>query len=377
MGRFWLAFGLVAALCLVPAGASGAAPATAKPPTSAQMAAAQKKANAAAGRLAKAQTALATAKTEIADMEGRTASTRKVVDLLEGQVRELAVAQYVQGNHAATWVGDGDPGQAARGQAMLRFVSLGRTDSVEGYQVARVDLEQSQAALNDRLAEQRTVVAGLRKEEAAVTAELNKLAAAQKAYEAKVAAEKAAAAKAAAAKAAAAKAAAAKAAASRPERASRNAAPAPLVPAVVGALPVIVGPRPVIASGSWICPVQGPHAFSDDWGDPRSGGRRHEGNDLMASRGTPIVASVAGTVKGQNSSLGGISYYLTGEDGNTYYGTHLDRLSGASGRVEAGTVVGYVGSSGNASASAPHLHFEIHPGGGRPVNPFATLSKFC
>ncbi len=359
MGRFCLALGLVAGLCLVPASASGAAPA-AKPPTPAQMAAAQKKANAAAARLAKAQTALATAQKEIADLESHTASTRKVVDLLEGQVRELAVAQYVQGNHAATWVGHGDPGQAARGRAMLRFVSLGRTDSVEGYQVARVDLEQSQAALDDRLAERRTVVAGLRKEEAAVTAELNKLAAAQKAYEAKVAAEKAA----------AAKAAAAEAAASRRARASRNAAPAPLVPAIVGALPVIGG-------GSWICPVQGPHAFSDDWGDPRSGGRRHEGNDIMASRGTPVVASVAGTVKGHDSSLGGISYYLTGEDGNTYFGTHLDRLSGASGHVEAGTVVGYVGSSGNASASAPHLHFEIHPGGGRPVNPFATLSRFC
>ncbi len=86
---------------------------------------------------------------------------------------------------------------------------------------------------------------------------------------------------------------------------------------------------------------------------------------------------MAGTVKGHSSSLGGISYYLSGADGNTYFGTHLDRLSGASGRVAAGTVVGYVGSSGNASASSPHLHFEIHPGGGGAVNPYTTLSRYC
>ena len=133
----------------------------------------------------------------------------------------------------------------------------------------------------------------------------------------------------------------------------------------------------IIASGSWVCPVQGPRAFSNDSGQPRSGGRRHQGNDILAPRGTPVVASVGGFVKHHNSSLGGLSYYLNGDDGNTYFGTHLDRLSGASGHVAAGTVVGYVGSTGNASAAAPHLHFEIHPGGGRAVNPFATLRRFC
>jgi murein DD-endopeptidase MepM/ murein hydrolase activator NlpD len=354
MGRVWVALCVVAALCLVPATPSFAQ-STPKPPSKAEMASAQKRANAAAARMAKAETALAKAEAEIKELESHTASTRKVVDQLQGQVRELAVAQYVQGNHAATWVGDGDPGQAARGRAMLRYVSLGRTDSVEGYQVARIDLEQSQAALSERLAAQKNVVSGLRKEEAKVTAELNKLAAAQRAYEAKLAADRAAAAK---------KAAAQRKASAAPPRASRGAA---------GGLPI----GAVLGSGDWICPVQGPRAFSNDYGDPRSGGRSHQGNDIMSPRGTPVVASVAGTVKGHNSSLGGISYYLNGEDGNTYFGTHLDRLSGASGRVSAGTVVGYVGSTGNASASAPHLHFEIHPGGGRAVNPYSTLSKYC
>ena len=97
----------------------------------------------------------------------------------------------------------------------------------------------------------------------------------------------------------------------------------------------------------------------------------------MASRGTPVVANVSGSVRPHNSGLGGISYYLSGSDGNTYFGTHLDRLSGVSGPVQAGTVIGYVGSTGNAPESAPHLHFEMHPGGGGPVNPYPTLRKYC
>jgi len=82
MGRFWLALGVVAALCLVPTSASAAAPGAPKPPTPAEMAAAQRRANAAAARLSKAQTALSTAQKEIADPQTHTAST-KVVDFLE------------------------------------------------------------------------------------------------------------------------------------------------------------------------------------------------------------------------------------------------------------------------------------------------------
>ena len=339
------------------AGLTSPATAAPKPPSKAELADAQKRANAAAARLARARAGLSKAERGIADLEARTAATQAVVSSLEGEVRQLAVAQYVLGGRANTWVGSADPGQAARRQALLRFVSSGRTDSVDGYRVARLDLEEGQAALADQLGKQREVVTTLRKEEARVSAELGRLAAAQKAYEARVAAEKAAAAR----KAAEQRAAAA--------RASRKAGAVPL--------PVDLRSIPILGSGSWICPVQGPRAFSDDFGDPRSGGRSHQGNDIMAPRGTPVVASVGGTVKGHNSSLGGISYYLNGDDGNTYFGTHLDRLSGASGRVAAGTVVGYVGSTGNASAAAPHLHFEIHPGGGRAVNPFATLRRFC
>ncbi len=123
--------------------------------------------------------------------------------------------------------------------------------------------------------------------------------------------------------------------------------------------------------------MQGPHSFSDDFGAPRSGGRTHQGNDILAPRGTPVVASVAGVASENHSSLGGNSYFLHGVDGNTYFGAHLDSYTGSWGSVAAGTVLGYVGDTGDAKGGPTHLHFEIHPGGGAAVDPYPTLVKYC
>jgi len=130
--------------------------------------------------------------------------------------------------------------------------------------------------------------------------------------------------------------------------------------------------------GIWKCPVQGPLRFTDSWGAARSGGRRHKGTDMMSPHGTPTVAPVSGRVEHRNSSLGGMSWWVYGDDGNTYYGTHLSAYENVgAGHVERGTVIGYVGSTGNASAGAPHLHFEFHPGGGAAVNPYPRLIEVC
>lgn len=127
-----------------------------------------------------------------------------------------------------------------------------------------------------------------------------------------------------------------------------------------------------------VCPVNGGGLnFADTWGAARSGGRRHKGTDMMASAGTPTPAPVDGRVEYQNSGLGGMAYYLYGDNGHRYYGAHLSRYGSATGWVEAGTVIGYVGSTGNADSSSPHLHFEFHPNVGAAVNPYPILDRAC
>ncbi len=98
---------------------------------------------------------------------------------------------------------------------------------------------------------------------------------------------------------------------------------------------------------------------------------------MMASRGTPTVAPVSGRVTHRGNSVGGLSWHLYGDDGHYYYGTHLDSYANeGAGHVEAGTVIGYVGDTGNARGT-PHLHFEIHPNNGAAVNPYPTVARYC
>jgi murein DD-endopeptidase MepM/ murein hydrolase activator NlpD len=131
----------------------------------------------------------------------------------------------------------------------------------------------------------------------------------------------------------------------------------------------------VVTPSDFVCPVAGPNAFGDTWGAARSGGRSHEGVDMMASQGTPVVAVVSGTVLMKTTNLGGISAWVTGNDGNKYFYAHLNDWAGPSRAVSQGEVIGYVGHTGNTSTN--HLHFEIHPGGGRAVNPYPTVRRYC
>ncbi len=124
--------------------------------------------------------------------------------------------------------------------------------------------------------------------------------------------------------------------------------------------------------GTIVCPVQGTSAYGDSWGAPRSGGRRHQGVDMLAPTGTPLQAVIGGFATQKPNKLGGITISLVGDNGNRYYYAHLSAYEGESGRVEQGQVIGYVGDTGNA-IGIPHLHFEIRPGGGVPVNPYPSV----
>jgi len=121
-----------------------------------------------------------------------------------------------------------------------------------------------------------------------------------------------------------------------------------------------------------LCPVVGGSAYGDSWGAPRSGGRRHQGTDMLAPTGTPLQAVVSGTVVQGTNGLGGVVLQLFGDTGDRFYYAHLSAYEGVGGRVEQAQVIGYIGDSGNATG-IPHLHFEIHPGGGVPVNPYPSV----
>ena len=137
--------------------------------------------------------------------------------------------------------------------------------------------------------------------------------------------------------------------------------------------PPASGPIPVVTD--FVCPIQGPLTFTDTWGAPRPGGRRHEGTDLMNAYGTPNVAVVSGEFETHHSGLGGLSIYLHGDDGNTYYYAHLSQIVGPDRRVARGEVIARTGSSGDATT--PHTHFEFHPGGGPAVNSYPLVRAHC
>lgn len=127
---------------------------------------------------------------------------------------------------------------------------------------------------------------------------------------------------------------------------------------------------------SIICPFRGSAAFGDTWGAPRSGGRRHEGVDVLLPTGTPLVAVASGRLRQAVFSLGGTSSHIYADNGNTYFYAHLSSWEGPSRYVQQGEVIGYAGDTGNASGT-PHLHFEIRPNGGRAVNPYPSVRAAC
>ncbi|MDJ0923386.1 MAG: M23 family metallopeptidase [Acidimicrobiia bacterium] len=134
-------------------------------------------------------------------------------------------------------------------------------------------------------------------------------------------------------------------------------------------------------AAAMVCPVDGAVAFTDTWGDPRSGGRTHKGVDMIAARGTPLVAIEAGTVKRmRNGGLGGITVTLRGISGDEFYYAHLDGWAAGLSvgqSLAVGELLGYVGNTGNAQYTIPHLHFEWAPGGGAAVNPYPLVADLC
>jgi peptidoglycan LD-endopeptidase LytH len=151
---------------------------------------------------------------------------------------------------------------------------------------------------------------------------------------------------------------------------------------------VILAPEAALAARGLIIPVEGvdPSSVRDSYTAAR-GGRTHDAVDIMAPRGTPVIAADAGTIfRLRHNEAGGITIYqLDPEERFIYYYAHLDRYE--KGLVEGmpirqGDVLGFVGTTGNAPKDTPHLHFQVmlYRGrgqywGGEPINPHPYLTR--
>jgi murein DD-endopeptidase MepM/ murein hydrolase activator NlpD len=116
---------------------------------------------------------------------------------------------------------------------------------------------------------------------------------------------------------------------------------------------------------------------ADTWGAPRGVGRHHEGQDIFAAKGTPILSATNGFIyKIGENNLGGQTVSVIGSGGRIYYYAHLDSYAkgiAVGDRVSKRTVLGYVGTTGNAQGTPPHLHFGIYTFTGA-INPLPLLT---
>jgi murein DD-endopeptidase MepM/ murein hydrolase activator NlpD len=139
------------------------------------------------------------------------------------------------------------------------------------------------------------------------------------------------------------------------------------------------------AAADWVCPVEGSR-FVNDWGFPRSQERRHEGTDVFADEGTPIVAAVDAEVVAVNhvdrfngrSGFGGLTVSYEA-DGQRFYNAHLQGIRPGlevGDELEAGEVLGWVGRTGNARTTPPHLHLGVYVDD-VAVNPYPSLAVAC
>ena len=158
----------------------------------------------------------------------------------------------------------------------------------------------------------------------------------------------------------------------------------PVPPPVVQTPPPDV--KPQLTAGGYVFPVYGPSSFTDDFAASRADTGWHHGNDIFAAAGAPVLAVTDGTLflVGWND-IGGNRLWLRDDQGNEFYYAHLSAyspLAHEGARVRGGDVIGFVGATGDAVGTPPHLHFEIHPrellwlGYDGVVNPFLSLSAW-
>ena len=299
----------------------------------------QRRADQAAVRHDKAMAALSKLGDEVGRLERKIVAAEAKIAPLRATVTRRAVAVYVSDRGLAAFSGfsNGDDlVDSARGAMLASMASAGDYAAIRAVATATAELARRRDELAVRRADQQRKADDLKTERQNVELALSFMARREQALQSRLV-----------------------------TRASRGGERAPYEPAS--------GPIPVVTD--FICPILGPLTFTNSWGAPRGGGRRHEGTDLMSPSGTSNVAVVSGTFRTHRSRLGGLSIYLRGDDGHTYYYAHLSQVVGPDRRVAQGELIGKTGSTGDATT--PHTHFEFHPNGGRAVSSYALLREHC
>ena len=118
--------------------------------------------------------------------------------------------------------------------------------------------------------------------------------------------------------------------------------------------------------------------IANSWGFPRSGGRSHQGVDIFAARGTPVLSATEGIVtRVGTNELGGQVVNVLGPGRQVHYYAHLDRYGSfeAGDYVYPGNILGYVGNTGNAKDTPPHLHYGVYDPVRGAVNPWPLLDN--
>lgn len=343
----------VVAIVVVAALVAGVAPAAATPldDATAQVQASQAAADAAAARYEEAITRLEELGAQIDTLAAQIEADKQEAAALRAIARRRAAEAYAGRDALAGggFLSDDDPLDDIRREKLLATTKARDDSAARRLAAITEDLSRQRADLEARRTEQAALLEGLETEQAAVQAQLGQAQEALSTLEEYLRqVEEAAKAREIAAEVA-------RAASSR-----NNGRDYTGVPVTTGI----------------VCPVRGAVSFIDSWGAPRHQGP-HQGVDLMAATGTPNVAVVSGTVTFRGGGTSGLGAYLRGDDGTLYYYFHLSAYEGDARRVAQGEVIGYVGNTGDARYTAPHTHFEIHPGGGGAVNPYPSVRAVC
>jgi murein DD-endopeptidase MepM/ murein hydrolase activator NlpD len=369
---------LLAALVLAPAVASSA---QSLQEVRAERTEIQRRLDAAAERLGATEARVARLEAEGDELAAEVDALAADVSALQEGMQDQVVALFKRGSvrdPLTAFLTSDDASEALLRAQFLEHVVVGELGEVEALGAERRRL----TAVRERLADQQERIAAALAEQRELRAELEAdLARAAELEERLEAEERERRRKAEEARRAAEREREARRAAEREAQAEQAAAPASSGGSTSsggGSTSSGGGGSTSVGGGGKACPVGQPHSFTDTWGAPRSGGRSHRGTDILAPYGTPVYAMVDGTWSIQSPGpSAGLWAILRGDDGNHYWYLHLQSHTVSNGaRVSAGQQTATNGDTGNARGT-PHVHFELHPGGGGAVNPYPMLRAAC